>query len=100
MKYSVTYEIITEESAEHGDAEERGFISEGVSLRDAIDDLMSASADRLTCIEANDSYDPYWVTVCYAMHFVTGDYERRSLHLPRNLSLSTRKRIARLLGAK
>jgi len=99
MKYSVTYEIITEESAEHGDAEERGFISEGVSLRDAIDDLMSVSAD-VSCIEANDSYDPYWVTFCYAMHFATGDYENRSLHLPRNLSLATRKRIVRLLGAK
>ena len=35
--FAVTYEIVTDESAEHGDAEERGFIAKNVSLRDAID---------------------------------------------------------------
>ena len=35
--FNVTYEIVTEESAAEGDAEERGFIAEGLTLRDAVD---------------------------------------------------------------
>ena len=36
-KFSVTYEIVTEESAEDGDSAESGFVGEGLSLRDALD---------------------------------------------------------------
>lgn len=38
-KFNITYEIVTDESAEHGDVEERGFISQDVDLRTAVSDL-------------------------------------------------------------
>jgi hypothetical protein len=96
--FHVSYEIVTEESAEYGDAQERGVISDNVSLRDALEDLLSARAN-VSSIEANDSLDPYWITVYYDMDLAYGHYENRSLHMPRSLTLSTRKRIERIVKA-
>jgi len=36
-KFSVTYEIVTPESAEYGDAEDRGWVVEDATLRDALE---------------------------------------------------------------
>ena len=94
--FHVSYEIVTDESAEHGDAEERGMISDNVCLRDAIEDLLSAQYD-ISAIEENDKLDPHWITVYYDMDPAYGHYENRSLHLPRHLTLWTRQRIARLI---
>jgi hypothetical protein len=65
-KFSVTYEIVTEESAEDGDSAESGFVGEGLSLRDALD--LAASTDSCHCgrsaVEASDSRPGMarWVT--------------------------------------
>jgi len=96
--FHVSYEIVTEESAQFGDAQERGVISDNVSLRDALEDLLSARAN-VSSVEANDSLDPYWVTVYYDMDLAYGHYENRSLHMPPSLTLSTRKRIERIVKA-
>ncbi len=94
--FHVSYEIVTEESAEHGDAEERGMISDNVCLRDAIEDLFSAKYD-ISAIEENDALDPHWVTVYYDMDQAYGHYENRSLHLPRHLTFWSRQRIVKLV---
>lgn len=108
-RYTVGYEIITEESAKHGDAESRGVISETNILRDAIDDVMGHN-QTILAVEANDAGDPRWVTVYYDMDPYTGDYENRDIYFAymcrtpsgKNacMSTSSRKRIARLLGAR
>lgn len=96
--FSITYEIITNESAEYGDAEERGFIDEGLTLREAMDALHWYRGSH---VEA-DSYPlarPRWFTFHdVETNWTTGDTKNVSLHLPETLTDSTRRRIARLVG--
>ena len=54
--YSVTYDIVTPESAENGDVAEAGYVAEDVSLRDAIDAVGGV------CYEHNGGYE--WFTNC------------------------------------
>ncbi len=95
--FSVTFETITLESAEHGDAETRGYVVQDVGLREAIDELGYGNGG----IEANCYpvdmprwFTAYGVRECYR----TGETENRSLHLPDRLTNATRLRIARLIG--
>ena len=98
-KFNVTYEIVTEESAEHGDADERGFISQDVSLRQALEDVFktrTSHCDGITGIEDNNGA---WFTVYNGMEFLTGAHESRSIHMPDNITGSSISRIAKLMGA-
>ena len=89
--FSVTYEIVTPESAENGDVAEAGFIAENVSLRDAIDAVGGV------CYEHDGNYD--WFTNHeYNLDYQTGAQESRSLHLPDGITGASRVRIGRLLG--
>lgn len=100
--FSVTYEIVTPESAHFGECEESGFISESVSLRDAVSDLFKTRTSLcggIECIEANDSRPECarWVTVCNGMEFETGAHESRSIHFPDNITDASRARLVRLI---
>ena len=102
--FNVTYEIVTPESAEEGDAEERGFICEGFSLRDAMTLLHETRTSLVDGVESIDcdSYPcdcPRWITVTNGMEYETGAHESRSLHIPAALTEATARRIARLAGA-
>ncbi len=102
MPYSVTYEIVTQESAEHGDAAERGYISEDVSFREAIEDVRAtrtAQCDGRHAIEPNASHGPCrWIAVVNGMEFLTGANETRSIHFPDTVTQSSARRIARLIA--
>lgn len=103
-KFNVTYEIVTDESAEQGDCEERGFISENVSLRDALDDVSATRTSRCDGVisiepSCSDTGQARWITVDNGMEFETGAYESRSLHIPAHVTVASRRRIARLMGA-
>ena len=92
-KFSVTYEIVTPESAEHGDTAEDGFIAENISLRDAIDEVGGV------CDEHNGNCE--WFTrYDYGTDYRTGARESRSLHVPDSVTNATRTRIGRLLGVR
>lgn len=102
--FNVTYEIVTPESAEQGDAAESGFIAKGCTLREAIQYVRETRTNRVSgveCVECDESpvRDPRWITVSNGMEFETGAYESRSLHLPDTLTAASRCRVARLLGA-
>ena len=105
MKFSVTYEIVTQESAEHGDAEERGYICEDSDLRSALTELhetRTSLVGGVECVEC-DSYPttaPRWITVQNGMEYETGAQESRSLHLPAGITPASARRIARLVGAR
>ena len=105
-RFSVTYEIVTPESAARGDAEELGFIGEGLTLRDALAGLNSATRTNrvsgVECIECDSSPcdRPWWVTVNNGMEYETGADESRSLHIPASVSDASARRIARLAGAR
>lgn len=96
--FSVTYEIITQESAKYGDAEECGYICENVSLREAIGELNGAAVEPSLYPFDPDYAHCRYTTIDGDTDYRTGAVEHRSLHLPVNLTPSTRKRIARLLG--
>lgn len=100
--WPVTYEIVTPESAEHGDAEERGYISQNETLRDAIDSLFgtrTSACNGVTAIEPNasDHSAARWITVYNGMEFETGAHESRSLHFPDSLTDVSRARLVRYI---
>ena len=104
MLFNVTYELVTPESAEHGEAEERGFVAEDIDLRSAIEEIgyCAMEADSYPISHKNP---PRWFTN-YEYGNGTRDYfekgieESRSLHLPDNITPSSALRVARLLGIK
>lgn len=101
--FNVTYEIVTPESAEHGDAEERGFILQDATLRDAFE---AVQATRTSRVDGIDSIEPdcyprrnvRWITIINGMEYETGANESRALHIPDHATESTRRRICRLFG--
>ena len=44
--FNVTYEIVTQESAEYGEADKSGFVCEDVTLREAIEALGQTRTNR------------------------------------------------------
>ena len=103
--FNVTYEIVTQESAEHGDFEEWGFIAEGVDLRRAVEcvhETRTNRVDGVECIECDSSPcdAPRWITVLNGMEYETGAQENRALHIPQGVTASSARRIARLVGAR
>ena len=102
-KFNVTYEIITPESAEHGDIEDCGFVAENISLRSAISlafETESSHCDGIAAVEANEHpvIEPRWFTIYNGANYITGGTENRSLHIPDYVSGASRRRIARLIG--
>ena len=96
QKFSVTYEVIDEESAEIGEAADSGFEAEDISLRDALSLIGGCEGG----VEANECpvRNPRWFTF-YKQNkdYSTGEVTNMSLHLPDSLTRSTRMRIARLV---
>ena len=103
--FDVTFEIATPESAEDGDAEDRGFIGESLTLRDAIEEVRgtrTSRVDGVECVEC-DSFPcdrPRWITVYNGAEYETGARESRALHVPPSVSDASARRIARFLGAR
>ena len=96
--FSITYETVTPESAEDGDYAESGFLAEGVTFREVMDELRwyrggYAEADcypvhnprRFTFVGADEDYS-------------TGAVTSYSLHLPEHITPASRMRIARLIN--
>lgn len=103
-RFAVSFEIVTPESAADGEADARGFICEGATLRDALTDLhrtRTAHCDGVTAIECDSSPcdRPRWVSVRNGAEYRTGATESRALHIPETVSRSSARRIARIAGA-
>ena len=100
--FNITFETITPESAENGEAEETGFLDENLTFREAMDAMRWHMG---THVEA-DSYPisrsnpPRWFTFYGETDYRTGETQNVSLHLPDNLTPSTKLRIARFVGCK
>ena len=104
--WSVTFAIVTEESAEHGDYAESGYACKNVTLREAIAELYDFSpfTDPIDYIECNCypvsvDHPPKWVSVYAGPNLHNGDREHRSIHVPDHITPASRVRLARLLGA-
>jgi hypothetical protein len=98
-RFFVTFEVVTFESAEHGEPDKAGFIAEGCGLREALD-LVSGYAPDANVSPVPRENPPRWFTHHeYAIDYRTGARESRSLHLPDNCTPASALRVARLLGA-
>ena len=97
--FSVTYEIVTPESAEDGDVAESGLLAHGVTLAEAISEMGGLPLD----LAASSSYahPRVWFEERDGdTDFRTGAETRRALHLPEGITEASRRRIARLVGAR
>lgn len=101
--FRVTFDITTDESAEHGEHEESGEVEETQSLRDAIKALQATRTNEVDgvyavepdCIPCNW---PRSIRVINGKEFRTGAEETRTLHIPAAISRASARRIARLCG--
>lgn len=96
--FNITYDIVTPESAEAGCAADSGFLVEGVTFREAMEELRWYRGGH---VEA-DSYpvrNPRWFTfIAASENYATGEVTSYSLHIPPQITEASRQRIARLLG--
>ena len=98
--FSVTYDIVTPESAADGDVADSGYLLEDCSLRDAIREM-----DHCLVQPSVWPFDPSYPWLSFyevdgETDVRTGETTSKAFHLPDNLTTSTRARIARLLGVK
>lgn len=98
--FRVTYEVITEESAEHGDAAERGFITaNGMNYaddEDGFDDFDFNLSLREALNKVGSLEDSgHWFSEVDEDWSRPG--ERRSLHPPSNITPSSYDRLVRVL---
>ena len=98
--FAISYETVTPESAEHGDADERGCILEAGTLRDVWETLRNAGA--IGCYVEADTYpahNPRWFTFYdVSEDYATGAVTSYGVHLPPAVSPASRRRLARLFG--
>lgn len=96
--FSVSYSLVTPESAKHGDYAECGMIDSNLPFRAAFD-LFQSERDW-TQVESDEwpVHAPRWFTDSGEVQFASGDCRAVSLHLPERLTNASRLRIARLVG--
>ena len=92
-KIRIAYEIITQESAEHGEADERGWEDEdGVSMQPdkfdledgltAVDLAVKFLTDKLAFeLSSSTFYSGVWYTDYGSQNFRDGSYTNRAFHL-------------------
>lgn len=95
--FAVTFDLVTQESAAHGDYADSGFLGRDLTFRAAFD-LFQSERDW-THVEADEwpVRSPRWFTDSGEVQFASGDCRAVSLHLPERLTNASRLRIARLV---
>lgn len=96
MRFAVTFDRTDEASAASGEVAERGFISRGSVLREAVKALCDVRRAN-GYVEASESpvRAPRWLTAYGEAE--DGVSETRSLHFPDTITPASRRRLARLL---
>ena len=90
--FSVTFERWDDEALECGETDDRGFVVENVTLRDAI----AECGERASGANEWPIRAPRWFNFDADM---IGE-ESRALHVPPSVTPASRRRIARLLGLR
>lgn len=111
-QFHVTYEIVTPESAEHGDAAERGYAMPGDWHYELPADCYGPAAAAFKAEHALDLRSAVGMMGCVEdsgrwfsetdgrVDYQDGSETRYSLHCPDSITASSYRRVARLLGAK
>lgn len=105
MRFNVTYQLISPESAEDGDCAESGFICQDMGLRDAMAALFETRTSHCGGVESIETDEwpvrrPRWISVSNGAEFQTGWQESRSLHLPANITAASAIRVYNLIKGK
>lgn len=98
--FRVTYDIVTPESAEHGDIAEQGFVSKGCSLRAALAALgynYCGPGQRGLGFEDGGSS---FYTIDPERNYRDGSETFYAVHPPQPITRSSYRRLARLLTGK
>lgn len=101
-RFRVTYDIVTPESAEHGDSAESGFVLPGgwkepAGSPEPVSMTLREAAEL--CYPQEDS--GHWLSEADGrVDYATGAEERRSLHPPDNITGASYGRLKRLLGVR
>ena len=99
--FTISYAIMTPESAELGDFDEIGIEHESLTLREAYSLLRwHGCALEADCWPISKCHPPRWIVWEAEQDIHSGAYTERALHIPENLTASSRIRIARLFGLK
>lgn len=95
--FSITYETITPESAEDGEAADMGFVYEDLGFREAFQRIDYAGGYSNCEASEYPVRSPRWLTF-YSIEedFSTGEVTNWSLHIPDHVTPASRVRIARL----
>lgn len=95
--FRVTYEIVTPESAEIGDAESRGYVHIGEWKSDEPEEMSLREAMRLC--SPNEDCGRWFAEIGEdRCDYRTGAVETRSIHPPRDITESSYARVKRVLG--
>lgn len=101
--FNLSFEIVTPESAEIGDAESRGMLAEGLTFREAVALFDQERSGGYVESDELPVTAPRWFTAYGEQSPRDGSTRNVSLHLPDSLTPATRRRVARVLhcyGAK
>lgn len=107
--FNVTYDMVTPESAEHGDSAERGFIDCHGQQHDmedrhghvagAIKAMMAMRLrDAVALVGCTEDSGSWFSETDGRQDYRTGTYEYRALHPYNSITASSYNRLARLLG--
>ena len=106
-RFRVTYDIVTEESAEDGDSADSGFVLPGewhidieTAMADKAGDYGMILKDAIDlCCPSEDC--GFWFAESDArINYRTGENETRSLHPPRTITRASYSRLRRLLSIR
>jgi hypothetical protein len=96
-KFRVTYEVVTPESAEHGDVESRGYVQPGGWRTDAAGEAGMTLREAMRLAYPQEDCGRWWCEVDGRTDYRTGAVETRSIHPPRDITAASYARVARLL---
>jgi hypothetical protein len=100
--FRVSYEIVTQESAEHGDAEERGSVLPG-EWREPVEtkeDVTMGLRDAMRLAHPLEDSGSWWQEIDGRCDHRTSAVEYRAIHPPKNITAASYARVSRLLGFK
>lgn len=108
-RFNVTFDVVTPESAEHGDVSDLGFLDSrgnrssvaGVCGQPA--GALKASCamrlrDALALVSPGEDSGRWFSEVDGRQNYKTGEEERRALHPPEHITSASYGRLARLIG--
>lgn len=98
IRYDVTYEIITPESAEEGDVAERGYEHKGLTADSVTDMVRTLRNDGATEASSSHWHKGLWYTAYGEMDYRDGSTTNRSFHI--RAPEAVQRLIARAMGVK